>query len=54
MRRRRLNPLDEAIQHVISATDKTSALERKFINQYKGKIGVFLRWSLLVILGTCS
>ncbi|XP_036430967.1 histone-lysine N-methyltransferase set-1-like isoform X1 [Colossoma macropomum] len=45
MRRRRVKPLDEAVQHVTSATDKTDVLESKLVNPYKGR-GVFALASL--------
>lgn len=40
MRQRRVKPLDEAVQHATSATDKTDVLESKLINPYKGRSGV--------------
>nr|XP_046253176.1 N-lysine methyltransferase KMT5A-like [Scatophagus argus] len=41
-RRRRRPPLEDAVEHVVKALDKTAELEVKYINSYKGR-GVFAK-----------
>ncbi|KAG9259815.1 N-lysine methyltransferase KMT5A-like, partial [Astyanax mexicanus] len=41
----RISPLRDAIEHVVSKTDKTSKLEVKYINAVKGR-GVFAKSSI--------
>ena len=39
---RRISPLQDAIHHVITKTDKTSKLEVKYINPLKGRFNTYL------------
>lgn len=40
--RRRKPPKTDAIEHVAKALDKTTELEVKYINSFKGKVCVFI------------
>jgi len=41
-RRRRKPPLQDAIEHVVKAQDKTAELDVKYINAFKGTVCVFI------------